>query len=656
MDTLLVIPLLLGPVQIDGVLQEPQYAQALSLEVAHVVEPSEVDPLPTEVYLWHDSTHLYVGARLSEPYGIRAENVRRDQANWGMDNFLMLMIGLPPGDQGYLFVVNPLGTVGDARLYNYTDFQFGWDLDWRAQVQRVGDTLWTGEMALPLADLGFQDTLYLQILRSATLPDDAGFFEIISWAPADLSHTDLTTAQPLLLEGGLYPRKTQGLPFRVSLLPTLTLVWTSPFFRDPGYFWLKGSGYQYRIGADLSLKGEGWSLSATFLPDFAQVEADVAELNLSRRQALRLPEKRPFFYEGLELFGTWMNPLYTRAFVDVRSAVKGEIAFSGRTRAQVLGVQEAELGRIGGVALGHNTPSWTLRSLMIAHRNRVLGDLYLRYLHPSGAKFRAEGLALSDSGWALSLAVNYQTGGIGPYFALSGVVLSPNLEFPTLLLSYGNDLIKGSLYLGYNGFFQRKWLPMVILGGGVTRRHRFQERSFFNESWQVSGAVSPFSPLVLGFYGNGYRDFSRYAYRFQGVAVQLGLVGTRQIGFASGWGHLGGQRARNWGLYGSYQWKTFRFGGGLEIYLVAAEGGGWDTLGTAHMTVAYRHPSGLYLRLFLQRAVQAPPFPEREVQLTVAYEPGGRSRLYFVFHPFQEIGESTFWRQSFLKVGYEMRL
>ena len=655
MDTLLVIPLLLGPVQIDARLAEPQYAQALHLSLDHVVEPAESAPLPTEIALWHDSTHLYIGFRASEPYGIRAENLQRDRANWGSDNFLMFLFGLPPGDQGYLFVVNPLGTVGDARLYNYTDFRFGWDLDWAARVRREGDTLWTGELALPLADLGFRDTLYLQITRSATLPDESGFFQLLSWVPADLAHLDLTTARPLLLEGGLHPRHRQKLPFQVTMLPTLTLVWTSPFFSDLGYARIGTSLYQYRVGMDLNLKGERWKLSTTFLPDFAQVEADLAQLNLERQRVLWLPEKRPFFYEGLELFSTWLDPLYTRAFVNVRAALKGEFAFSGRTRAQALMVEDEDLGRAQGLAVGHNARSWTTRGILLAHGGRLLGDLYLRYLHASGVKFHGEGLALSDSGWALSLASEYQPGGIGPYFRLSGKVLSPGLDFPTLLLPYGSDLIKGALNLGYNGFFRRRWIPALFVGSNYSRRHRFRDRSFFNESWGIWAAVSPLSPLILGFGYSAYRDFSGYAYRFPGISIRLGITGPRMLELSYGSGTLGSQKAETWGLIGSYRWSTFRVSGGLSLYFVETPEGR-DTLGTAYLKLSYRHPAGLYLRLFYQRAKQAPPFPEEETQVVIAYEPGGRSRLYFIFHPFRQEEEETFWRQSFLKVGYEVRL
>src|SRR5690606_23599899 len=64
------------------------------------------------------------------------------------------------------------------------------------------------------------------------------------------------------------------------------------------------------------------TLNATVNPDFSQVEADVAQLQFDPRRAVSVPEKRPFFLDGVELFQSPTNLIYTRRIANPLSAVK----------------------------------------------------------------------------------------------------------------------------------------------------------------------------------------------------------------------------------------------------------------------------------------------------------------------------------------------
>jgi hypothetical protein len=64
------------------------------------------------------------------------------------------------------------------------------------------------------------------------------------------------------------------------------------------------------------------TLNGTFNPDFSQVEADVGQVLLNERFALFYPEKRPFFLDGLELFDTPNQLIYTRRIVEPRGGAK----------------------------------------------------------------------------------------------------------------------------------------------------------------------------------------------------------------------------------------------------------------------------------------------------------------------------------------------
>ncbi len=67
---------------------------------------------------------------------------------------------------------------------------------------------------------------------------------------------------------------------------------------------------------------ENTALDATFNPDFSQVESDVAQISANERFALFYPEKRPFFLEGIELFSTPIQAVYTRTITSPRWGVR----------------------------------------------------------------------------------------------------------------------------------------------------------------------------------------------------------------------------------------------------------------------------------------------------------------------------------------------
>src|SRR6185436_19289595 len=76
------------------------------------------------------------------------------------------------------------------------------------------------------------------------------------------------------------------------------------------------------------------NLSAAINPDFSQVEADTAQLNVNRQFALFYPEKRPFFLEGADYYETRLQAVYSRQIADPEWGVK----LSGKVGDAALGV------------------------------------------------------------------------------------------------------------------------------------------------------------------------------------------------------------------------------------------------------------------------------------------------------------------------------
>jgi hypothetical protein len=84
-------------------------------------------------------------------------------------------------------------------------------------------------------------------------------------------------------------------------------------------------------GANLRFGFTNVSLDATVNPDFSQVETDASQVTVNERFALFYPEKRPFFLEGIELFATPNQLVYTRRIVDPTAGgkVTGKVGKTG---------------------------------------------------------------------------------------------------------------------------------------------------------------------------------------------------------------------------------------------------------------------------------------------------------------------------------------
>jgi hypothetical protein len=108
----------------------------------------------------------------------------------------------------------------------------------------------------------------------------------------------------------------------VEVTPTLTAVRTDTRPDWPSGSWERGEGkYDPGITARWSMT-PNLVLNGTVNPDFSQVEADVAQLDVNSRFALYYPERRPFFLEGADFFLTPLNVVFTRTVADPRAGAK----------------------------------------------------------------------------------------------------------------------------------------------------------------------------------------------------------------------------------------------------------------------------------------------------------------------------------------------
>jgi hypothetical protein len=296
---------------VDGRLEDAAWAAAPVLSDFIQKQPVEgAQPTErTEVRFVYDDAALYVAARMfkNDPNAIQAPVSRRDNGNQAEHIWISLDTYLDRRT-AYSFGVTAAGTRMD--WYHATDDEGDVDLSfdpvWQAEVQR--DSLgWTAEMRIPFSQLRFNagavQTWGLNIDRwnPATQED-------VFWIPVPTQQTAWASRFGTLagIEGIRPSRRAELLPYVAS---------SGSFTASPGAGnpFDDGSSVDARVGADFKMGvGPNLTLEGTVNPDFGQVEADPAQVNLSAYEAY-FDERRPFFIEGRQLLaGSGPEYFYSR--------------------------------------------------------------------------------------------------------------------------------------------------------------------------------------------------------------------------------------------------------------------------------------------------------------------------------------------------------
>lgn len=331
-----------GPIRIDGLLDEESWSAAPKIPVPFEWQPGDNIPAPvdTEVLVTYDLYNLYVGFRCfdPEPGKIRAHLMDRDDTDTLiLDDHISFMVD-PFNDErrGFQFRVNPMSVQADANFSELEGYEdFSWDAIWKAKA-RITDWGWAVEVAIPLGQLRF---------RKSGGPQTWGFEAERSW-PRDARHrmtshersrnVNCILCQFNKLTGfeGITPGQN------IELTPTVTATRTDAMpsgdFPDGGLE--RGEiDDQYGLTAKWGVT-PNLILNGAYNPDFSQVEADVAQLEINRRFALFYPEKRPFFLEGADFFLTPLQAVFTRTVADPSWGAK----LTGKTGRTAIGFFAAQ--------------------------------------------------------------------------------------------------------------------------------------------------------------------------------------------------------------------------------------------------------------------------------------------------------------------------
>jgi len=312
------IPRLDARVVVDGVLDEPAWTQAAVLDGFHQYQPVDGQAAleRTEVLVWYAPNALMVGikAHAANVATLRATLADRDRIE-NDDHVVLYLDTFNDRRRAFMFGVNPLGVQLDgvrtegaasaAHIYGGSiDYSPDFFYESKGRVTADGYVV---EVRIPFKSLRFP----------GTRAQEWGF-NVHRFSPStgyEDTWTDVRRAGASFLGQG-------GALTGLHDLERGVVTEVQPFVTGnaAGQRGADGQFMRGRLntttGANVRLGFTQVSLDATLNPDFSQVESDAGLVTVNERFALYVPEKRPFFLEGIELFATPNQLIYTRQLKD----------------------------------------------------------------------------------------------------------------------------------------------------------------------------------------------------------------------------------------------------------------------------------------------------------------------------------------------------
>ncbi|OFV91481.1 MAG: hypothetical protein A3G76_06205 [Acidobacteria bacterium RIFCSPLOWO2_12_FULL_65_11] len=291
---------LTAPLKIDGNLDEALYETVLPISDFIQVEPRPGEPATekTEVWIAFDENNVYVSVRAweSHPERMVVNEMRRDGNNMFQNEHIGFAFDTFYDRRNSLnFYFNPIGGRTDGQNSNEGQWNADWNPIWNFAVRRNAEG-WTGEAAVPFTSLRYRpgraQIWGVQFRRTDRWKNEHSF---LTRLPNGLGQNGIQrTSRGATLVGIEAPSGSRTMeikPFATSsLLSDLTA--TPQVQSDLG----KDAGLDFKYGITKNL-----TTDFTLNTDFAQVEADEQQVNLTRF-SLFFPEKRDFFIENQGVF------------------------------------------------------------------------------------------------------------------------------------------------------------------------------------------------------------------------------------------------------------------------------------------------------------------------------------------------------------------
>src|SRR5215471_8496995 len=310
------------PIVVDGDLSDEGWKGATKVDTFFETNPGDNVPpkVKTVAYLGYDDKYFYAGFEFfdPDPSRIRAPFGDRDDVSSATDYGGIILDTRNDRRTGLLLLANPRGIQYDAISDDTTGNEdnspdFYWDS--AAKITAQG---WVLEIRVPFSSLRYPDVAKQSwgILLYRNYPRDFRYQMFSSTLPKG-GNCFICRSNPLTGLDNLPPAA------HLVVAPYGTAKQDSVPRGDLGSE-LVNKPIKFNGGLDAKwTPNQNNAIDGTLNPDFSQVESDVAQIAVNQRFALFYPEKRPFFLEGLELFSTPIQAVYTRSITSPRWGLRG---------------------------------------------------------------------------------------------------------------------------------------------------------------------------------------------------------------------------------------------------------------------------------------------------------------------------------------------
>jgi hypothetical protein len=299
-----------GSITIDGDLSDPGWKDAVRIDTFWETKRGDnaKPPVATVAHLAYDERYFYAAFEFADPHpeSLRAPLGDHDAISGDTDYGGVIVDARNDGKTAILFLANPRNVQYDALTNDASGEDSSPDYFWDSAT-RITQDGWVLEMRIPFSSLRYDraDPQTWGILLYRNYPRDFHYQMFSAPLPRGsncfICHENKLDGLAGLPAGGHLVVAPYGTA-RESAAPEGDLG--TPLHNGP---------VRARAGIDVKWNPSADSaVDATFHPDFSQVESDVTQISTDERFALFYPEKRPFFLEGLDLFQTPIQAVYTR--------------------------------------------------------------------------------------------------------------------------------------------------------------------------------------------------------------------------------------------------------------------------------------------------------------------------------------------------------
>lgn len=365
-----------SPILLDGKLNEEIWQQAPPVVDFLQRDPDEGQPptMRTEARLAYDESALYIAVRAFDTdankiVGILTRRDQRSPSDW----IRVVVDSYFDRRSAYEFGVNPVGVKTDRYYFNDGQSDDSWDAVWDVEVEKDADG-WRAEFRIPFSQLRFNNTtggpVGFAIIREIGRLAETSSYPLLS-RNANGFVSQFGELRGLKMSGA--PKRFELMPYSLGRVETRDIDSTDPLSSSPDPGGTAGLDLKYAVTP-------GLTLTATANPDFGQVEADPAVVNLDAFETF-FPERRPFFVEGSGTFrfnmdcndGNCTGLFYSRRIgrAPQGSADVAEDEYSKQPDAATIMGAAKLTGRVAGFSIGALTALTAREDAEIAAANEV---------------------------------------------------------------------------------------------------------------------------------------------------------------------------------------------------------------------------------------------------------------------------------------------